>query len=493
MARQSYSINKVDVGLVTNLPSNQVIWMDGRNISFKPGEVSKTLGKTLITTIDNVPIRAMFPFKGYDNVWRVIACTDTQIYSYTNNFTQKQNITPVVPPSSTATDTWIFGIIGGVSIISNGINPPWKWSNFAAAITPISGIPQICKSFAVINNRLVTGDIVENGYTFPARIRWSDIIKPEGVGWTRDLKLSSGMKDCVSPHTSKDGIDRINAITNIGNKLVGFTERNIWYGNHVEFPEIYSFMPLDQNIGLSARKAFVKTPYGLFFQGGDDFYRITDGMPVSIGFKIRNACFPLLNMSKINTSFCYYKTSKKEVVFAVPLGTATTPDTAFIYQIETDSWTIHDVDYTCHTQYFTDTEILSYDAVGNIQGQILKLGDGYNNNGQPIDSWIQIGAIAFQDLKGNSLEDINKIIYEIWPGMKSQESVNEIMIQVGVADNLHENIKWSPASAYTIGVSRNANFRTMGKWVYLKFYSDTLNSPWAMQSYKCKFDRGSSR
>ena len=493
MARQSFNISKLDVGLVTNLPINQVIWADGRNISFKPGEVYKILGKTLLTITDNTPIRATFTFKGYDNVWRTITCKDTKIYSYTNNFTQNKDISPAIPPSSIATDTWLFGLIGGVPIISNGVNSTWKWDNYASIVTPISGIPQICKALAVINNRLVVGDIVEGGYSFPARIRWSDIIKPAGAGWARDLKLSSGMKDCISPHTSREGIDRIQAITNIDNRLVGFTERNIWFGNHVEFPEIYSFAPLDQNIGLVARKAFAKTPYGLFFMGHDDFYKIVEGVPQPIGFKIRNFIFENINKNAINTSFSYYKPTLKEVFFCVPFKDSTTPNLAVVYQIETDSFSFQEVDYTCHTQYFTDTGILPFEAVANISGQILKQDDGFNNNGQPIDAWIQSGAIALTDSKGNSLEDINKIIYEIWPGLKAQESINEIMIQVGTADNLHEDITWSLPVAYTIGISRNANFRKRGKWLYLKFFSDTLNSPWAMESWKMKFDIGSSR
>ena len=517
MPRLSYGIDKVDVGIVTNLPSRSVVWSAGRNVSFRPGIVMKIPGKELLTTITNTPIRAKFTFKAYDNVWRTIVCSDNTIYSYTNNFTIRQDITPTTPPSSTSTDTWCFGLIGGIPIISNGVNPTWKWDNFSSIVTPLSGTPLICQALHVINNRLILGDIQEGGYSFPARIRWSDVITV--TNWAKNLSLVSGQKDLVSPHTSMDGIDRVKAITNFGNRMVLFSERNIWFGGVGGFPEIFLFESLDQNIGLAAKKAYVKTPAGIFFMGQEDFYRITQGMPEPIGFRIRNSCFPNINKPKIETAFAYYKYSTREVVFCVPTGTNETPDTAFVYGVETDSWAIWDVDYICHSLYF-DSSNMQYDtlpygsydsitdsryddmgitgqlpteAVGNVSGQILKQAAGYNNNGEPINAYIESGDFIGKDFNGNDLVDINKIIYELWPSLKPQESINALMVQVGVRDNLHQDIIWSNPVPYTIGVSRNVNVRTQGKWIRVRYYTDTMNSPWIIDGWKLKFDKGSSR
>lgn len=517
MSRLSYGVDKVDVGLVTNLPSRSVVWSGGRNISFRPGVVHKILGKELLTTITNIPIRAKYTFKAYDNVWRTIVCSDNKIYTYTNNFTIQQNITPTIPPTSTSVDTWCFGLIGGIPIISNGVNPTWKWDNFGGVITPISGIPQICKALAVVNNRLLVGNIQEGAYSFPARMRWTDIITV--TKWEKNLKLDSGQVDFVSPNTSLDGIDVIQAIVNMGSRAIVFNERNIWYCADTVHPVIFTPEPLDQNIGLSAKKACVKTPTGIYFMGQEDFYRITQGMPEPIGFRIRNSCFSNINKSKIETSFAYYKYSTREVVFCVPTGTNEIPDTAFVYQLETDSWTMWDVDYLCHGIYF-DSSNISYDAlpygsydsitdsrydnmgitgqlpsevVGNTNGQILKQDSGYNNNDQPINAYIESGDFLGKDYNGNDLVDINKIIYEVWPFLKPQDSISALMVQIGVRDNLHQDIIWSNPVPYTIGVSRNVNVRAQGKWIRVRFYTDTLNSPFILDGWKLKFDKGNSR
>lgn len=519
-----FSYPKIDGGIITNLPTTSVVWSGGRNVAFKPGCVYKIFGKDLLATITNMPIMAMFTFKAYDNVWRTIVCCNNRIYSYTNNFTVGQDITPSVPPNSNSTDTWNFGMIKGMPVLSNGKNPPWKWNNFSTILSPIpqgiftiEGIPSICKALHVINNRVVVGNIQEGGYAFPARLRWSDTIDVEN--WDRDLKLSSGSKDCVNPHSSNSGIDEIQAINNIGTRLIVFCERNIWIGTHAEFPEIYTFVSSDRDIGIIGKKALVKTPYGIFFIGHEDFYKITDTTPEAIGFRIRNSCFPNINKSKAETSFCYYKPSTREVVFCVPTGNNQTPDTAFVYQIETDSWTMWDVDYLCHTFYYDSnnmvwdnipygswdniqdsrwdelgtTGVLPNEVVGNTSGQILRFDYGNNNNGEAINSYIETGDIVLKNPDGADLYYINKIIQEIWLSMKPQISTNAIMVQVGTRNNVHDDIDWSQPSPYIIGVSRNVCIRRTGKYIKLRFYSDSLNTPWIMDNWSMKYNLGGTR
>ena len=519
--RQVFTAEKIDGGLITNIPSTQVVWSAGRNIAFRVGAAYKIFGKTLLITIpDSLPIRAIFVFRGYDNVWRNIVCCDTKIYSYTNDFTVMQDITPASPPSSTSLDTWTFNVIGGMPILSNGVNTPWKWSDFGSVLTPVSGIPALCKAVHVHNNRVVVGDIQEGAYAFPARIRWSDILDPSD--WARDLKLSSGKKDCVNPNTSTEGIDRVQTITNLGSQLVVFSKKNIWFGETAAFPNIYNFTSLDQNIGLIARKGYVKTPNGCYFIGHDNFYKLGTGSDdflrqgkgaEPIGFPILNSCFPNLNKATIETAYAYYKPSTREVVFCVPTGTNTAPDTAFVYSEDVKAWSIQDIDYNAHSFSFdssnmqwdtlpygswdsiTDsswdamgrTGVLPYEVVGNSIGQIFKHDSGYNNNGIAIDAFLETGDFVFDN------QYQNKIIYEVWPVFKPQASINAVMIQVGTRESLHHDINWSLPSPFTIGVSKKVNVREQGKYIRIRFYSNVTDSPWILEGFGVKFDLGGSR
>lgn len=511
--RKTYSITKLDSGIVTNMPSSGVVISQGRNVSFRPGCVYKIPGKTLLTTTSPIAaVRAMFVFRGYDNVWRNIVCCDTKIYSYTNDFTSALDITPTAPPTSISTDTWVFGIIGGMPVISNGVNTPWKWDNFSGAMTILTNAPVTCGAIHIHENRMIVGNISENGYSFPARIRWSQKLSP--TTWTRDLSLSSGKKDLVNPNTSLEGQDRVQAITDLGGRLIVFSLRNIWFGTPVEHPAMYTFTSLDKDIGLVAPKAFVKTPDGIYFMAQEEIYFMgNDGGLTPLAFPIRNSVFPNLYKLTISTAFAYYKMSTREVVFCYPTGANTTPDTAAIYQTETKSWSFWDVDYLSHSQYFesssltwetlpygswdaiTDTRwdlmgttgLLPYECVGNSAGQIFKQDSGNNNNGVAIDSYIETGDISLDS------QSINKIIYEVWLSLKPQISISAIMVQVGTRDNLHQDILWCNPVPYTIGVSRNACVRQQGKWIRIRFYSNVVDSPWVLESADIKYEFGGTR
>lgn len=511
--RKTYSVSKVDMGLITNLPSDQVVWSIGRNVHFKPGCLYKSFGKTLMATVSgSIPVRAMFTFRGYDDVFRTIVCCDSKIYAYTNNFGTSQDITPSPPPTSTSLDVWQFAIVGGMPIISNGVNPPWKWANFASIMAPLSNAPAICKALHVHENRIIVGNIQDGAYSFPARVKWCDIAKPER--WADDLKGTGGRKDLLPSETTLDGIDDVQAITSIGKRLIVFSKRNIWYGTAT--PEIidYSWSSLDRGVGLIAPRAFTKTPNGIYFMTADEIYLMgEDGSLKPLSFPVRNSIFPNLNKSKIATAFCYYKPSSKEVVFCYATGSNVLPDTAAIYSEETQSWTIDDVNYNCHSFYFDSlnmtwdtlpygswdsiqdtrwdlmgsTGILPDEIVANSTGQILKQDSGYNDNGQPIDAYIETGDMVLD----NAL--INKIIYEIWPVLKPQDTLSALMVQVGTRENLHKDIDWSPPAPYTIGVSRNITVRKMGKYVRLRFFSNVVNSPWVLSGWFIKYDMGGSR
>ena len=181
------------------------------------------------------------------------------------------------------------------------------------------------------------------------------------------------------------------------------------------------------------------------------------------------------------------------------------------------SWTIEDCDYSCHSFFFdslnytwdtlpygtwdsiTDsrwgdigkTGILPYEAVGNSTGKIFKANDTHNNNGVAIEGFIETGDLFYVDEKTGIR--YNMIVNEVIPICKPQDSVTAIMVQVGVRESLHKDIEWSQPQAFTIGVSRHVNFRKMGKYCRLRFYSDTTDSPWIIEGWQMRFSIGGSR
>lgn len=506
------NVKKVDTGIVTNLPTTNVGWSIGRNVRFKPGAVYKTPGKTLLATVPGaLPIRDMFTFKGHDGVFRTIVCCDTKVFSYTNDFTSYTDITPTPAPSSGANDPWQFELIAGMPALSNGVNPMWKWADYGAPLAALANAPTVCRALGKAGNRVLAGNVQEGAYDFPGRVRWPDIAKPEF--WDRDRTGRSGKQDLVNPGDGIDAIERVQAIGNQGESALVFTERNVWLGDPAEFPAVLSFHIRLPGVGLVAPRCQVGIKGLNYWMSAEDFHSLSTEKSAVFGFAIWNSVFPNLNKSAIKSAFSFCKPSTKEVFYCVPTGSNSTPDTAFVYQLETKTWAIGDCNYLCHTFAFSETGyswdtlpfgswdsipdsrwdeigtagVLPYEVVGDASGRIFKFDDGDNDNGEAISGYIETGDMTMD------APSLNKFLNEVRPSLKPQQTKSILMVQAGARNSLHQDIKWSPPRPFRIGISEKIDCRIMGKYLRLRFYTDQKDSPFILDGYGFKYSAGSTR
>lgn len=495
-------------GITTNLPTTDVIWCNGRNVRFKPGAVYKTFGKTLLTTVpNNVPIRAIFTFKGYDKVIRSVVCSDTQIYSYTNDFTAYQNITPPTRVYSGPTDVWQFAIIGGMPVLTNGVNGIWKWSDFSAALSTLDNAPYNAKCMATAMNRLLFGDVQTGGSTVTSRVLWSRPFDPTKT--SIDRYGNGGQLDISIPNTGINAREWIKSFCVTKTTIFAFCDLNIWALDPIEQPYYFKPRLFQEGVGLLARRGFCKVGGvygGIFFIGHDDIYQIAGDSVIPIGFPIRNALFPNIKKDIADTSFVFYQPDTKDVFFCVPIGEANTPNTAFVYNIELKNWSICDVNYTCHAYSWKESitswgamsgswdsladkqwddmsslGVIPYNVVGDVVGKIYKMDDGYNDNEQPIIARIETGDMVMDD------EQLWKMITFVYPSLKPQSKASALLIQVGSRERLDHPIKWSKPFEYIQGVSDYAPIMSLGKYHRIAFYSQQKDDQWIMDGYKFKY------
>jgi hypothetical protein len=503
-------------GIRTNYPTELVDWSTGRNVRFFPGGVAKDLGKTLLVAgVD--PVREFFTFMGHDGVVRTVVCTDTTIKAYTNDFTTVEDITPTVAPAA-ANARWQFALVAGLLLITNGVDGLWSWSDYAnpVQLETMAGFGGDFGRIGVLGksmNRLLLADFVENGGTWKARARWGNIAKPLTMG--EGVTDTNGYKDLVDPMESEEASETILAYSSIGRRTLAFTNQNIWFLDPAEAPEDYTAVIGAGGYGLLAAGLVVKTDKrAILFAGKDDFYLFGGSeAPTPIGFDIRNSCFPNLNKAALASSFGYYKPATKEVYFCVPTGSNTSPDTAFVYQLETKAWSIKDVDYTCFGHAYDNTNftwddnpfgawdsitdsrwdemtkngVIPYGIVGDASGNIYKVDVGYNNNGAPFRGVIETGDMVF----GSELHD--KHITALYPAIKPQTEERPLMIQVGVRESLHHDIQWSYPQAVGIGSGVKADFRARGKYIRFRFFTELKDSPFMMEGHTTKYFMGGSR
>lgn len=500
-------------GIVTNAPSYQVNWATGKNIRFKPGCIYKTFGKTLLATVPGGrAVRDSFTFIDNSGIIHTIICCDDKIYSYHDDFTEYDDITPVIPPNSDSTSIWQFALIGGCPIITNGIDGIWQWNNFSSVLVKIVNIPY-AKYLTTSYHRLMLANIQEGAYSYPARIRWSPPANP--TYFTIDKNAKSGQADIVNMGSGIDTSEKIKSVLGDGEDTYIFADRTIWLATIVNSPYSYRLNMISGDDGLLASRARVKAKGSIWFIGNDDFYKLDRSGKQSIGFPIKNSVFPNINKSAAYLSKTFYQPATNEIFFCLPMldnksVTSSPINTAYIYNLELQNWSIMDMDFLSHTYNWSTDQIewnnasgtwdsqtdrwdeisnngiLPYSVVGNSIGQIFKFDTGYDNNTTAIESYIETGDIDFSN-KFHILTDYFKAIDSVWPGVKPQDVDTPLLIQVGTRSSLHQPISWSEPAAYTIGINDKVDIRKEGKWIRLRFYTMQLGDQWTLDNYSIRY------
>ncbi|MEO2054687.1 MAG: hypothetical protein ABGX83_05250 [Nitrospira sp.] len=506
----SLSVNKVDRGIVTNIGSDKVVFATGRNIRCHPGELYKNPGKRLLNTTPNtVPVRAIYSFKGHDNVMRSIVCSDSKIFSYTGGMTAVQDITPTPAPTGTS-HAWRFTTIGGQLVISNNVDPMWKWPAYASPLVTLPNAPNRVGTLGTLKNRLITADVLDNNFSYPARVKMSGINAPEI--FTIDRKMRADQQDLLDHRGQSDAVEKVMGIGYAGSRIRMYTERNIYFIDSADLPYHFIIDIGHEGIGLYGKRTLVSVKGVDYFMGPEDFYVLSgDRGPRPIGFPIRNACFDNLNkdVGAIDQAFTFYQPITRDIFFCVATGTSLVADTAFVYNLESKGWTICDVDYSCFSDSRQDQavgggygtggygegpygggsgiNILPYVIVGNTKGEILALDDGTDNNGKAVTGYVETG-----DHFGSSAL-LKKVTHALMPIMNNEATDEPVLVQVGSRKALSDKIKWSRPKPFLIGTDKRVKIVNRGEFFRFRFYTDQLNSPWRLFQYKAFYSEETLR
>lgn len=502
-------------GLVLNLPSTDVSWSMLRNVRFRTGTVSKTLGKLLITTIPNAAaIRDIFMFRDVTGVFRHLICTDTKIYSYTStaaDFDAVVDRTPTVAPA-VANSRWTFDITGGYPVLSNG-SQSWYWGMsagqaFNATFTLYTQNMTTPTTTASWMNRRWTADKMRVAYTGIADIFDTD---ENADITTKAASDRAGHQDLLSPITGEDQVEQVKAFVPTPQEMYVMTFRGIWRISPIGSEHRFSMIRLPQEgIGLLAPKLQCTAKGVVYYMGYEDIYMLTGEGAKPFGLPIRNAIFPNLNKAAINTAFAWYNPSTFEVFFCIPTGVNTSPDTAFIYNTETKGWSICDCAYTAQALAFeanaaqwttisnswttaglawsdlTANGIMPFSVVGDNNGNLYKFDGSVNDNEAAFTAYAETGDIG----SGTMRLGVRSVI----PEFKIVAGQHPVMIQVGVRDSLTQDIDWDTPQQITPGTNQRELFsRKRGFFIRLRVYSNILGANWILSGFAVKTTKGGSR
>jgi hypothetical protein len=523
------TVDTVDVGINSSMPSNKVTWSTGRNVRFTPGYVSKTMGKTLLATLPvaNLPIRAAFEFMGIDGNLYIVACCDTKVYLISSDFTSITDITPSTAPTGSETDLWQFTIVCGLPIMTNGKDAMWQMATIGSRLTVATGVP-LCKFISACMNRLVGSYVYMNSKWWPGRTVWSEMGNP--LNFVINTTRKSGQQDLMDYTGDIYATKNILCQLTCNADVYYFTLKDLFVCDFSKTPK--QFIIIDPDFKLLSSSCACAFDNVVYAMAKDNIYKFVNRQKSVIGDPQKTNILSNINQATFSSSFCFPLLSANEIWFCIPTGTNSTPDTAFVYNWELSGpspvWSILDCDFTCHsivyppqtyvawlsndsstvtwTNLSGDTvkwlssryNSLARDIVGDTTSHILLMDSGFNAldttlTSQAIDGYIETGDFVL----GNRA--FEKIIEELYPDIAVQLQTNSLMVKVGTRQSLSQEIQWenaiqwSPEVAFRIGVDSYCDLRSytnQAAYLRLRFYTNTKDSPWSLSGFSFTYSLG---
>lgn len=136
---------------------------------------------------------------------------------------------------------------------------------------------------ASFDHYLLAFNVRSGGSYFETRIQWSD--RGDPFNWTAGGSSNAGFEDLVSMRGRGTGVKVLD------NRLILFSDLEIWVGVPSTYPAQFQFVPLYRGVGCPYPRTIQETRIGLIFLGNDDtlyLLPIGESIPVPIAAGLVN-------------------------------------------------------------------------------------------------------------------------------------------------------------------------------------------------------------
>jgi len=207
------------------------------------------------------------------------------------------------------------------------------WQSNTTVFSTLSFAPR-ARYVTSFDNFLIGGNIKQGTTNLVQRVEWSD--RGSIATWLANAATGSlaGYADLL------DMKGQITRLIGHDNRVVVFSDQEVWAGGRVDYPAAFDFQPLDRTVGAPYSWTVAKTPNGLIWLGNDyNVYLLPKGgaQAQPIGTQIQ----PELqsNLTAPERAWAVYNTVNNQYELYYPItGGSGYPQTALALDIRTGSW-----------------------------------------------------------------------------------------------------------------------------------------------------------
>lgn len=410
------------VGVVTDVdPYNLPIsgFTRAKNVRFNEGKV--TAGPIYRKVSDAVSWTPMFSYgltspSGYDTV---LVVDDTlTIREFSNGAFSTVYTGSTQSPSTELTAT----TLADVTYINRSDTAPLHRASGGTNFSTLPNWPSgyLTNSLRSYGDFLLALGTVENGVTYPNRVRFSDPALANSVPSTwdeTDLTASAGFNDIVQMKTPIiDG-------ATLGSNFLVYSSDQVWLVEFVGGTFIFNFRKIFDDAGVINKNCIAEVEGKHYVFDQDDIY-VTDGntrQSICDG-RVRNFIFSGIDFSKSDRCFVMHNSDLEEIYFCYHTGDDMAVYTdgdacnrAAVYNYKEDLWTFQDIPNVVSGAVANVNTVLTYATVNQTYATV---GGSYHDQESQFGRHILLlsdvgGGVTEKRLYGLDLVDEGSLAAEI--------------------------------------------------------------------------------
>lgn len=491
-------------------------WSNARNVRFRDNQARKMSGMTEVLATPPVAPYWLLSVPASTYFWLVagaakVYVTDGTAYS---NITRQ---TAGVDVNYAMNDDilWNGGLIGGVPVINNGVDPPQFWNPQTAAtrLVALTGWPAntLARVVRPFKQFLFALNITKGAVTYPHMVKWSHSADPGAVptSWDHtDPTLDAGEFD-LTDVAAGPCIDCLPLRDSLMIYKEGSTHGGLFTGGQF----VFRFYKAFEQFGMMSADCASVVGEGEqhIVMTGDDIV-IHNGQAASsvLTRRMRRWLANAMSVSRYQRSFMVRHVYRRESWFCFPEEGNNWPNVALVY--DWDDATITTRDIAQRASFIAPGRIIipdvgPWDGDGDVwdgdgqawdgsphppyQFRLLQASpevtklffveNGDDNAGIDMLSFIErIGlSIYGKDRDGNWKADATKM--KLVRGIRPKIEGGPVNISVGMQQVIGGPIEWTPAQAFS-STDFKVDCLISGRLVAIRIEGAT-NAVWAINGY----------
>jgi hypothetical protein len=506
-------------GIIKDLAPHELpvpAWSGGNNVRFDANFVEKIAGyQQVFGSLSVPPLNSMFTPSLNTLYWLYFGEDKAYATDGNTHYNITRQSTGVdVDYTGTALTPWIGGVLGGIPVITNGVDVPQYFApvSLSTKLQNLTNWPSgvTCKVIRPFKQYLLALNITKNTDEYPFMLKWSHPAAPGTVPVTWDE--TDPTYDAGEYDFAEDNGVLLDAVP-LRDIMVVYREGSVWGMQAIADASVFRFFRMFNSFGALSVNCAVEFLAGkhLVFSTNDILVHDGQNAQSILQDRLRKEIFQDIDSTYYARSFVARILSRNEVWCCYPTAGSSWPNKALVWNWITNALSIRALPEVSHVvpgiipagtvddtwgstdSWNTDSQTWnerSYNPSSDQHALISFSGNAMYNaratesfGGTPFSAWVERTGIGIPFKQGQPPDMTSmKFLRNVWPRFNGTQG-GIVQVTIGFQMEIDGPVTWGTPQNYVIGTTKKIDCLVSGRLFAIRFSSDT-ELAWRLQGYE---------